>query len=333
MRIRAFGVDDVDACGRLLAARHRRDRSAAPALSAQYEDPEVCARLISDSLDRQAEGAVALDRDHLVGYQLAIPGDDLRGRHVWSGLEHHASAPDAPEVVRHLYADLAARWVADGRIHHYTVVPAADLGPWLALAFGHEQVHALGPTNSNVTRQARSASGTDGLDPRISVRLAGPDDLDAVQPVCRLIADSNIASPVFAYVDQSFYDDLRPSILETLEDETIGFWIAEDATDVLGFVAVRPVPSAEGTMLKPAGTVELIVAATLAKARGTGIGRTLCERALAESAAQGLEVLVIDWRAANLTASVFWPRRGFRAFAYRLHRLIDPRVVSAAPAG
>ncbi len=333
MHNRAFSVDDDEACGRLLAARHRRDRSAEPVLAAQYEDPEVCARLIRDSLDQQAEGAVALDGDLLVGYQLAIPGDDLRGRHVWSGLEHHASAPDAPEVVRHLYADLAARWVADGRLHHYTVVPVGDLDPWLALAFGHEQVHAVGPTNSTLTEQAWHAPGTEGPDRRFSVRLAGPDDLAAVLPVSRLIADSNIASPAFAYVDQSFYDDLRPSILETLEDETIGFWIGEDATGVLGFVAVRPVPSTEGTMLKPAGTVELIVAATLAKARGTGIGRTLCERALAESAAQGLEACVIDWRAANLTASVFWPRRGFRAFAYRLHRLIDPRVVSGAPAG
>ena len=86
-------------------------------------------------------------------------------------------------------------------------------------------------------------------------------------------------------------------------------------------------------MLKPADTVELIVAATLPNVRGTGIGRILCERALADSAAQGLDVCVIDWRAASLTASVFWPRRGFRPTAYRLHRLIDQRVASGAPAG
>ncbi|MGH8824421.1 MAG: GNAT family N-acetyltransferase [Jiangellaceae bacterium] len=329
MRIRAFSVDDVEDCGRLLAARHRRDRSAEPALAERYESPEVCARLIRDSLDQRAEGAVALDRDHLVGYQLAIPGDDLRGRHVWSGLEHHATAPDSgPEIARHLYANLAAGWVSDRRLHHYALVPVADVDRWLALAFGHEQVHAMGSTNVPETLQAHGNSRSD-----FSVRQAGPDDLDAVQPVSRLIADSNVASPVFAYVDQSFYDDLRPSLRETLEDETVTVWIAEDATEVLGFVAVRPIPADEGTMLKPAGTVELIVAATLPTARGRGVGRTLCERALAESATQGLEICVVDWRAANLTASVFWPRRGFRPTAYRLHRLIDPRVVSGAAAG
>lgn len=322
MRIRAFGVEDVHACGRLLAARHQRDRAAEPALAVRYEDPEVCVRLLRDALEQGATGAVALDGKQHVGFQLATPGDDLRGRHVWSGLEHHARSPDSDtDVVRHIYAELAAAWVADDRLHHYTVAPVSDVDSWLTLAFGHEQVHAVGPTSL-----AEPYGASDLTRGGFSVRRAGPDDLDALQPVSRLIADSNAASPVFAYIEPSFYDDLRPSVLETLEDDTVSVWIAEDAADVLGFVATRPVPVDEGSMLKPAGTVELIVAATLPKARGAGIGRTLCERALAESAAQGLDVCVVDWRVANLTASVFWPRRGFRPTAYRLHRLIDPRV-------
>jgi len=159
-----------------------------------------------------------------------------------------------------------------------------------------------------------------------SMRLARSDDLEAFLPVAPLIADSNVASPVFAYVDQAFYDDIGPGTLELLEDETVACWIAEHAGEVLGFVSMRPVPADEGSMLKPAGTVELIVAATLPRVRGNGVGRALCERALTWAAERGLEVCVIDWRAANLTASVFWPRRGFRPTAYRLHRLIDPRV-------
>jgi ribosomal protein S18 acetylase RimI-like enzyme len=326
MRIRAFGVADVEACGRLLAARHRRDRAAEPALAARYEDPAVCVRLVHEALEHGATGAVALDGDHHLGYQLATPGDDLRGRHVWSGLEHHARALGSDtDVVRHIYAELAASWVADGRLHHYAVAPVSDVDSWLALAFGHEQIHAAGPTSP-----AEPDSASDLTADGFSVRRAGPDDLDALQPVSGLIADSNAASPVFAYVEPSFYDDLRAGMLETLEDDTVSVWVAEDAAELLGFVAMRPVPADEGSMLKPAGTVELIVAATRPKARGKGIGRALCQRALAESAAQGLEVCVVDWRAANLTASVFWPRRGFRPTAYRLHRLIDSRVVAGA---
>ena len=149
MQIRPFSVDDVEASGQLLAARHHRDRAAEPVLTARYEDPQVCSRLIHAALEQQARGAVAADGDHYLGYQLATPGDDLRGRQVWTGLDLHASAPDAgPEVVRHLYAELAAGWWPTDGLHHYVVVPVSDLDPWLALTFGHEQVHAVGPTRS-----------------------------------------------------------------------------------------------------------------------------------------------------------------------------------------
>ena len=55
------------------------------------------------------------------------------------------------------------------------------------------------------------------------IRRAGPADVDAVQPVARLIADANIASPVFAYVGEDFYDEIRPSTAELIENETIDY--------------------------------------------------------------------------------------------------------------
>jgi ribosomal protein S18 acetylase RimI-like enzyme len=267
------------------------------------------------SLDIGAAGSIAEDAGRIIGYLLATRGDDLRGRHVWSGLEHHALATDAdPEVVRQLYTGLAEQWVDDGRLHHYAVVPVVDVDPWLALAFSHEQVHALRSTASAAANLS------------FPIRRAGPADVDAVQPVARLIADANVASPVFAYVGEDFYDEIRPSTAELIEDESIDYWIAESADEIVGFTATRPVPHNEDSMLKPAGSVELIVAATSPNLRGTGIGGALCRHALAAAAERGFEVCVTDWRAANVTASVFWPHRGFRAFAYRLHRLIDPRV-------
>jgi ribosomal protein S18 acetylase RimI-like enzyme len=324
VRIRSFEPDDVEAAAGLLAQRHRRDRSAEALLSRRYEDPQVCAELIVSALNRETDGAVAVEGDRIVGYLLAIKGDDvLRGRHVWSGLVHHAVALDAdPELVRHLYAHLATHWVDDARFHHYAVVPSADLAPWLALAFAHEQVHAVRETTGPVT----SADPRRVAEPPLSLRRAEPADLDSVLPVARLIAGANVASPVFAYIDDAFYDDIRPGTLELLEDPGVYYWIAESAGEVVGLAAMRPIPADEGTLLKPPAAVELIVAATHPRLRGTGVGVALLERALAAAAAGGLDVCVTDWRAANLTASVFWPRRGFRPFAYRLHRLIDPRV-------
>ena len=149
VQIRSFVDDDVPTAALLLAGRQRRDRMSEPLLSPEYEDPRLCEQLLHGALDPKGD-AVALEGGRVIGYLLAVPGDDeLRGRHVWSGLEHHARAADAsPEVVRHLYAHLAQQWVDDGRLHHYAVVPGADLDPWLALAFGHEQIHAVRATAS-----------------------------------------------------------------------------------------------------------------------------------------------------------------------------------------
>ena len=316
VQIRPFRPEDAVAAGRLLADRQRQARSAAPMLRTQrFEQPVVCEQFIRLALNRGAAGAIAEQNGQVLGYLLATPGDDQRGRHVWSGLEQHALAAGVDrDIVQELYTDLAKGWVDEGRLHHYVVVPTTDVEPWLTLGFSREQVHAVCSTSVSPTTST------------IPIRRAGPADVEAVQAVARLIADANVASPVFAYVDEDFYDKLEPSTRELLEDETVDYWIAENGGEVVGFVALRPVPPEEDSLLKPAGSMELIVAATLPQARGTGVGVALFEHGAQAAASRGHSALVADWRAANPTASAFWPRRGFRPFAYRMHRMIDPRV-------
>jgi Fe-S oxidoreductase/ribosomal protein S18 acetylase RimI-like enzyme len=316
VQIRPFRSEDAAAAGRLLADRERRARPAAEMLRTQrFEQPAVCEQLIRLALDRGAAGAIAEKGGRVLGYLLATPGDDLRGRHVWSGLEQHAMAAAVDwEIVRELYAGLAKDWVEDGRLHHYVVVPTANVEPWLALGFGREQVHAV-----------CSTSVAPATSP-VPIRRAGPADADVVHSVARLVADANVASPVFAYVGEDFYDQLKVSTRELLDDETVDYWIAGDGGEVVGFIALRPVPLEEDSLLKPAGAMEVMVAATLPQARGMGVGVALFEHGARAAASRGRTVLVADWRAANSTASAFWPRRGFRPFAYRMHRMIDPRV-------
>jgi hypothetical protein len=50
---------------------------------------------------------------------------------------------------------------------------------------------------------------------------------------------------------------------------------------------------------------------------------------LAQAARAGFRYCETDWRSANLLASRFWPRQGFRPVAYRLARRIDPRIAWA----
>ncbi|MFC4591716.1 GNAT family N-acetyltransferase [Sphaerisporangium corydalis] len=274
-----------------------------------------------------------------------------------------------------LYADLSGSWLADARPHHYVVTPAADLAPWLTLGFAHEQIHALtttppappppagpplatssaAPSSAGLSSAGLSsaglssaglsplgpsplgppASGPSSDGPPPGVRRAGPGDIDALEPILGLIFDAHAAPPVFAYIDGPMRDNLRPGHLELLNDPAVSYWVSESGQGVDGFCVMRPVPPDEATLLAPRGSVELILAATAKHARGTGVGRRLAEHALAAAARQGFPVCVTDWRAANPASSVFWPHRGFRPIAYRLHRLLDPRltVLDHAPPG
>ena len=103
--------------------------------------------------------------------------------------------------------------------------------------------------------------------------------------------------------------------------------MAEDDGGVLGFAALRPVPDVEATMTHPAGSVELLVAATTPEARGRGVMGSVLSHALGWAKDQGYDVCVTDWRAANLDSSRAWPRLGFRPICFRLHRIIDPRML------
>ena len=75
-------------------------------------------------------------------------------------------------------------------------------------------------------------------------------------------------------------------------------------------------------LARPSGQGYLAWAETLPDARGTGVGLALTEAAHAWAREAGFTTMVIDWRVANLLASRFWERRGFRPSFFRLSRSI-----------
>jgi GNAT superfamily N-acetyltransferase len=331
MEIEPFEEADVPGAAALVAARHVRLRVAEPLLPAEYDSADVCAGSLNEAIGAGAAGLVARGDRGPEGFLLAARGDDARGVHVWTDLVCHAVAGE-PEVMRRLYSELATGWVAEGRGHHYVVSPTdpggagrdwtrlgfGDAGPgvWLSLGFGHEQVHGARSTEM----ETRSPDG-------LSVRRAAPEDLDALEPLFPLIAGAHEGAPTFAYIEQRFYDELRPGHLELLEDPSVGYWVAESDGAPLGFAALRPVPDAEASILHPKGSVELLVAATTLEARGRGVMGALLGTSLTWAREEGFKVCVTDWRAANLASSSAWPRLGFNPVAYRLHRIVDPRTL------
>jgi ribosomal protein S18 acetylase RimI-like enzyme len=109
---------------------------------------------------------------------------------------------------------------------------------------------------------------------------------------------------------------MRDDWVELLEDETAVILVSERDGAPLGYAAFCP----SG---RP-GVAYLPVAGTRPDVRGGGIGVALVERALHEAQRAGFETVELDWRATNLLASRFWPRRGFRPTHLRLRRDVQP---------
>ncbi|QKV96859.1 GNAT family N-acetyltransferase [Streptomyces sp. NA02950] len=162
--------------------------------------------------------------------------------------------------------------------------------------------------------------------PPSGVRRADPSDIDALEPPRGLVNAAHTAPPVFAFADQPMWDVLRSGHPELLSDPEVAYWVAEGSGGVDGFIVMRPVPAGESSLLKPQGSLELLLAATAPHARGSGVGTLLTRWALTDAARRGFTVCATDWRAANPLASVFWPHRGFRPAAHRLHRILGPRL-------
>ncbi|MEU6084434.1 GNAT family N-acetyltransferase [Streptomyces sp. NPDC047108] len=317
--LESFAPDHFRAAAELLAARHRRDLASEPSLSPSFGDPDTCGSLLVQAWEEGARGAVALEGNTVVGYLLARSGDGLRGRHCWTQPQDAACSLGAgPVIMQQLYAHLSGQWLVDGCLHHYTVTPASDLSLWLMLGFAHEQVHAI---------MALSGTARPTVPPP-GVRSARPEDIDALEPLLGLVNAAHAAPPVFAFTDQPMWDILRSGHLELLGDPTVAYWVSENPDGIDGFTVMRPVPDDEASLMKPRGSVELLLAASAPQARGRGVGRRLAEHAWADAVSRGFRTCVTDWRAANPLSSVFWPRRGFRPHAYRLHRILDPRLLT-----
>jgi GNAT superfamily N-acetyltransferase len=256
-----------------------------------------------------ALGAVAVRDGREAGRLLArAQEDEHRGRHVWAGLDDHGLANgEEPELYRDLYAVAGQAWVDDGRLAHYVVVPAEEavLQAWYGVCFAQQQVHAARPLEPSSPREPEG----------FSVRLGGQEDLDAAVSLGDLITAHQRAAPVWSGIAVPSGEELRLGWAEFLALPGTTLFMAERDGEPLGYVALRR---------EDDETVELPIAGTRPDARGLGVGVALTERALAWAYEQGFRTCTIDWRAANLPASRFWPRRGFRPTAYRLVRVVSP---------
>lgn len=327
IEMRAFDESFLDDAARLLAARHRAQRRHEPLLPMDYEElGRARAAVEAAWREPEAAGMVALRGGRLAGYLIGAPQiNETWGRSAWVRLGGHALAlGEDTDRYRDLYAALSPRWVEWGCFAHYALVPASDrpaLDAWFALSFGQQQAYAL---------RALPANELEAPTPdRLTIRRAGPDDLEAVLAVADIVADHQTRAPVYGPFLPEVLADRRADYSELLADPDVTVWLAERAGAAEGFAIFAKDEPSDKAMYVPARCCELMLAATRPGDRGRGVGRALTAHGLAAAHARGYHVCAADWRTTNLLASRFWPRQGFRSVAYRLTRLLDPRIAWA----
>lgn len=315
-----FQADALDDAARLLAARHATQREIEPGLDPAFEDTTTARAAIEGLLASDgAAGAMATRGGTCIGYLIGTPRAATWGPNVWVEGAGHALAADETEVLRDLYASLAADWVGAGITSHYAVVPATDpllVDTWSRVGFGQMHTHAIrevpGPDDVWATR------------PRITVRRAERRDIAMLGRLELVLQEHQRASPVFSGAPLTTLEDAVTEFEEDFDDPRFTTFVAEHEDLVVGSaVACSIAESSEHRgIVRPSDAGFLGFAAVVPEARGLGAGRALGEAVLSWSRDAGYASVVTDWRETNLLSSRTWPRLGFRPTFRRMFRAI-----------
>jgi ribosomal protein S18 acetylase RimI-like enzyme len=311
----AFAEEHLDGAAEVLAARHRRHREAEPLLSAAYGDPVAARELLVAAYGApDASGSVAVDGSRVVGYLLGAPKGEIWGKNIW--VEAAGHAVEEPEVSRPLYAVAAARWVGEGRIAHYALLPAHDrelVQTWFRLAFGHQHTHAIRePAEAGPVREA------------LTVRAPVRDDIPQLARLDMVLTDHQAVSPTFSSGPPDVYEERVADWEEDFDNPRFWNVVVEHDGRLVGSAVGCPleVSSSHSGPARPDHAAFLGFAAVLPQARGLGVGRALGEAVCALALEKGYPSIVTDWRETNLQSSRAWRGLGYRDTFTRVHRLV-----------
>jgi GNAT superfamily N-acetyltransferase len=220
-------------------------------------------------------------------------------------------------VLRELYAVVADRLVVRRRLVHDVDLPADDVAAlaWCRLGFGLERVRGV----MAVKARGRQPRGVEAL----SIRRAGSGDLERIGRMAVEAAQSRTRSAVFLPQPESALAAVRARCASALSDPRSAAWLAARRGEEVAMMIVTP--TVPGPLL-PDACAELAEAYTVPAARGEGISRVLLATAVAWAYDNGYRHITARWDAASPLTAGHWPAVGFRPVAYRMRRVLDPRV-------
>jgi GNAT superfamily N-acetyltransferase len=337
LQITSFTTDHLEAAASLLAARHRRDRAAFPALPDEFEEAEATLPLLRDLLTAEgATGVVALDSGRLVGYLIGSVevGSPTR---AFAGFMHpraadiayagHAvAAPGDAVLTSRLYAALAQHWLRRGLTGHYVSVPLCREAsePWWELGFG--QFIALGVRSTAVGDEPVARP-----QPDLEIRQATADDEGLLQDAMTGFMRTFAEAPIFVPFLDETAAERRRFVAEHLTQPGSPVWLAFTGGQFVGFQMFEE-PSSPHWHLAPLETpprsLYLQIAYTTPEGRGTGVGAALLRHNLAWARDAGYDTCIAEWVTSS-RAAPFWRGQGFQPVSCWMCRAVDPRATWA----
>ena len=312
LQIVPFADAHIADAAHMVAARCRVLRERVPVLPPRYAEAETLAAMLAN----HPPGVAALRGDQLAGFMVAYSIGEFRGKPSTFCPEwgHAADPQDAASVYQAMYTHLAREWMAQDKVIHLITIPAHDrpaIETWHWLGFGFIVGDALRPLTP-----------VPGTVP-VTVRRAGPSDLDAVVDLVGALREYMAASPIFLRSDQA---DPRKELADLLADPLVAIWLAELGGKAVGFIKFVPSDRADAShIVRDPGTVSITGAYTRPHVRGHGVATAALDRGLAWAREQGYARCAVDFETMNVPAARFWTRH-FELVCLSLMRYSDERL-------
>jgi RimJ/RimL family protein N-acetyltransferase len=320
----SFSEEMIPAAGKLLAARHTRNRMSLSLLPERFEDVQVATKTVETLYSKKFRNGYAAFQDgQMVAYLLGEYVLQPWGRCGYIYLPGYALAGDeSPATLQDLYARLGDDWVRMGVFSHGLYISATDMQVVAALfdlGFGKERIDAVLDLRTLAIPEVKQPTG-------ITVRRARPSDNAQLGSLSDLIMRALAGAPYWHPTVPEDWEELREGWSELADDGDWTVWLALKDGEALGTVGFTSQTETDTDMLAAPKSVHLSVAATKPAARGRGIGTYLTWHGLGYARDAGFATCYTNWIGPNLLASRHWPRYGFREVAYRLAKRIDPMI-------
>lgn len=328
--IQFVGLDEqyYPAMATLLSKRHQVERIRYSFLPKRFEEAAETENLLREIAKNPfVNGIVALRDQQIIGYMLyEFKEDAKKGRHIIIDYPCLAISEDAhPRLVRLLYAEAGAEWIAGGYFQHIIYVPIGYdrlVYEWLEQGFRFEQKYAM----LDIKNYEPKAKHTDTS--AINIRRLAENDTEMLKSMSRWNSIHQASAPSWNPITKESLQDVKSGYAALAKDAEAIVMIGEQEGIPVGFHVYYEADTSSN-MYTPNQTVDLPAASTNPQYRGRGVGKALADASNAQLKEMGYDYALADWHTPNHLASYFWPKLGYQPFMIRMVRTVDNRIAWA----